>query len=72
MMTMAEMIELSFDNGWEGTADKWWAQHPWVTTINSIAPTFTHLKQEGIIVKAGDRERTRSGGLATPYRKAAV
>ncbi len=62
-------IALSFEDGWEGTADDWWAQHPEVSTINSVAPMFTHLKQVQKIVPAGPRRPTRHGGLATPWRK---
>ena len=58
----------SFEVGWEGTADEWWAQHPEVSTINSVAPTFTYLKQIGMIVPSGPRRLTRHGGLATPWK----
>jgi hypothetical protein len=70
--TLAERIDRDFAAGWEGTADDWWAAHPWVTTINSIAPHFTRLKQLGLIVPSGSRRRTRAGGLATPFRAASL
>lgn len=59
-------IERDFANGWHGSADKWWAENPDITTINSIAPHFTALKQEGRIRKVGV-ERTRHGGVATTF-----
>jgi len=69
-MNIPDQIQRSFDQGWTGTADSWWGQHPGVKSINSVAPTFTHLKQAGEIVPAGPRVRTRSGGLAVPFKKA--
>lgn len=65
---VAERVVRSFKEGWQGTADEWWAQNPDVSTINNVAPVFTHLKQAGIIVPAGSRRRTRHGGLATPWK----
>lgn len=65
---MQEWILQTFKNGWSGTADEWWEEHPEVKTINSIAPTFTYLKKEGTIERAGSRRPTRNGGEATPWR----
>jgi hypothetical protein len=65
---MYDWILRTFVDGWEGTADEWWAQHPDVKTINSIAPCFTYMKQKGLIEPAGVRRPTRNGGEATPYR----
>lgn len=66
-MTIPERIERDFARGWTGTADDWWKQHPSVVTINSVAPTFTFLKQAGRIEAIG-RKKTRAGGLARVYR----
>lgn len=63
------LIEQDFAEGWQGTADDWWAQHPEVTTINFIAPVFTSLKQEGTIAPTGVKKRTRHGGVAQVYRQ---
>lgn len=65
-MTVPEMIERDLKSGWVGCADAWWAGHAYIKTINSIAPTFTRLKQEGKLVPLG-RTTTRSGGKATVW-----
>lgn len=65
----AKDIEAEFANGWEGTADEWWAQHPLVSTINNVAPVFTHLSQAGLIEPTGEKRRTRHGGMARVFRK---
>jgi hypothetical protein len=68
-VNIPELIETELERGWEGTVDDWWAAHPWVLTVNSIAPTFTHLKKAGRIESAG-RKLTRSGSLANVWRAA--
>lgn len=67
-----DRIIASFNEGWSGTADEWWAQNPDVSTINNVAPSFTYLKQQQFIEPNGTRRRTRHGGMAQPYRKADV